>query len=172
MDNAMTMKNVSLDERCLELKTRLRSAQTIGEQAVMPPVSATGRKPSKSDVSVAGANSSPGPPSIEIRNPHPLVKAALTGMREVPEEYGKLQFRLKGHVDIRVTKMLVRRALTVMDTLFKRLHEAELEVQLQARDSSYHRIRRYTNVVKASERVQVTITEKTFQRQNPGLERT
>jgi hypothetical protein len=61
-----------------------------------------------------------------IRNPHLLVKAALAAIRDVPEDYGKLQFRRTGSLDVRVSKSLVRRSLAIMDRVIKRAEERGL----------------------------------------------
>jgi hypothetical protein len=77
-------------------------------------------------------------PAVELRNPHPIVKAALAAKSDVPNEYGKMQFRWGGYVDIRVSRPLMRRALKILDTLFKQLEKEGLQVQITARESNHY----------------------------------
>jgi hypothetical protein len=80
-----------------------------------------------------------------------------------------MQFRRGGYVDVRVSRPLVRRALKILDTLFKRLEKEGIQVQIAPRESSYHQgARRYTFATDRREQVQITVTEKTTQRPNPA----
>ena len=107
--------------------------------------------------------------SVELRNPHPLIRAALADKSQVPQEYGRLQFRWRGHVDIRVTQPLVRRALKILDTVFKSLEKLGTTVHIATRErSGYERSRRCTFATDQREQVQITIKEKTTQRSNPA----
>ena len=97
------------------------------------------------------------------------MKAALSGLRGVPEENGKLQFRLSGYLDVRTSKLRARRALAIMDALIKRLVQSGLVVETSVRDSGFYQgSRQYTYVTEGRECVQITVTEKMYQRQNPA----
>ena len=97
------------------------------------------------------------------------MKAALSGSKEVREDYGKLQFRRAGFVDIRVTKSSVRRALKIVDILIKRLEHDGLKVQIANRERGhYESYRQETYVTDDRERVQITVAEKTYRRDNPN----
>jgi len=96
------------------------------------------------------------------------VRAALTAIRDVPEDYGKLQFRRKGHLDVRVSRLLVQRALGIVDILIKRAELAGLKVILARREQGYYQgFRQYTYISDGREQVQITVTENTFQSNNP-----
>jgi hypothetical protein len=121
------MDKPTLDDRCAELKARMLSAhqQKTGSNPDRVPATAAVRTRSKGASSqVLKAIEAATSPPIEIRNPHPLVKTALAGMRDVDEDYGRLQFRWRGFIDVRVTKGSARRAMKVMDILIKRVEGA------------------------------------------------
>jgi hypothetical protein len=162
------MHKQTLDERCAELKARMRSAEDGKRTTSTTPTSM--KSPHR-----ATATLRPDPKPIEpvapveIRNPVPLVKAALAGMREVQEQYGRLQFRWRGYVDVRVSKASARRALKFMDVLIKRVEALGLTVQVRDGDrGGYRSSHGLTFVTDNKERVQVTVIEKTGQRANPA----
>ena len=165
------MNNPTLDERCAELKARMLSAHQHNR----------GSNPARIAATAHASNRAKGPqvpkpseavilPPIEIRNPHPLVKAALAGMRDVGEDYGRLQFRWRGFVDVRVSKGSVRRAMKIMDTLIKRVEAAGLNIKLVPKysDARSHCL---TFVSDGRDRVQVSVIEKTARTENPARNR-
>ena len=169
------MDKPNLDERCAELKARMLSANQRNKDPNPARVSATA---SVSDRSKRASSLAPKPieavilPPTEIRNPHPLVKAAPSGMRDVGEDYGRLQFRWRGFVDVRVSKISARRAMKVMDTLIKRVEAGGLDVKIAPKDPRYpDQAHGLTFVSDGKERVQVTVIEKTSRRDNPAWRR-
>jgi hypothetical protein len=131
--------------------------------------SAPTRRASQPTAAVRVVAATPIVAPVELRNPHPLIRAALAHKSGVPHEYGRLQFRWQGHVDIRVTQLFVRRALKILDTLFKRLEKTGVTIEVAMRErSAYERSRRCTFATDRREQVQITIKEKTIQRSNPA----
>jgi hypothetical protein len=161
------MDKNTLEERCAELKARLRSpGNQVNEdqpRAIMAGLKRVKRVSSVNSIIVAQPSSGP------LRNPHPLVKAAIAATTDVQEDYGRLQFRHRGCIDIRVSKSLVHRALKLMDTFLKKLDAAGLHVAFAKEEEGYYgSFRRYSFVTDGRERVQVTLTEKTHQREKPA----
>lgn len=169
------MNNPTLDERCAELKARMLSAHQHdkGPNPARVLVAA-----SVGDRSKRTSSQAPKPieavilPPIEIRNPHPLVKAALAGMRDVGEDYGRLQFRWRGFIDVRVSKGSARRAMKIMDILIKRIEAGGLDVKITPKDPRYaDQTHGLMFVSDGKERVQISVTEKTSRRDNPAWSR-
>jgi septin family protein len=156
----------SLEERCAELKARLLAKQPSAKTVpvVARAMATSAQRPS--------LRATPGPhetPAVSLANPHALVKAALSGSKEVREDYGKLQFRRWGFVDIRVSKSSMRRALKIVDILIKRLEHDGLKVQIATRERGYYEsYHQETYVTDDRERVQITVAEKTYRRDNPN----
>jgi hypothetical protein len=93
-------------------------------------------------------------------------------MRDVGEDYGRLQFRWRGFVDVRVSKASARRALKMMDTLIKRIEATGLNIKIAPKDSVYNASSHgLTFVSDGKERVQVSVIEKTARRENPAWNR-
>jgi hypothetical protein len=146
------MDNPTLDERCAELKARMLAAKHKKPLPPAPVPNPAGPAPART-VRQSGPESAQTviQPPIEIRNPHPLVKAALSGMREVSEDYGSMQFRWRGHLDARVNKAFARRALKIFDTLIKRVEALGLRVEIGVTDRGpYSRPRETTFVTDAA----------------------
>jgi len=166
------MDKPTLDERCAELKARMLSAhqQNKGSNPARIPATAAVRDRSRGASSqVPKAIEAVTSPPIEIRNPHPLVKAALAGMRDVGEDYGGLQFRWRGFVDVRVNKASARRAMKMMDTLIKRVEAAGLNIKLAPKYPDYDaQSQGLTFVSDGKEGVQVSVIEKTVRSDNPA----
>jgi hypothetical protein len=163
------MDRHGLDARCAELKARMLASRGGGKDGRNVSAARVAQKQSAARAATFH------PPSVELtigapahtRNPHPLVKAALAVSRDIPEDYWKLQFRRTGCLDVRVSKSLVRRALAIMDSLINRAEERGLKIRLAARDRGYYEgFRQYTYVSDGHEQVQITVTEKTSQREN------
>lgn len=168
------MDKLSLDERCAELKARMLSAHRTKRDNKPTPVQAEkgyakqgvrGFRKARKAIQAAI------PPAVEIRSPHPLVKAALAALREAGEDYGRLQFRWKGFIDVRVSRASVRRAMKVMDTLIKRIEQAGLNVNVASRDPGYYgQFHGCTFVSDGKEQVQISVIEKMLRRENPVRE--
>jgi hypothetical protein len=165
------MDRNDLDTRCVELKARMLALRGGDRENRDGSALHVGRPQPVARTAVSAfplGKPIPQTPA-DIRNPHSLVKTALVAVRDVPEDYGKLQFRRIGCLDVRVSKLLVKRALAIMDRLIKRAGEAGLNIQLAARNRGYYEgFRQYTYVSDGREQVQITVTEKTFQRENPA----
>ncbi len=160
-----------MDQRCAELKARM-IAERGGKRKPSMFVgarSAPTRRTNESTATIRVVDASPAIAPIELRNPHPLIRAALAEKSQPPQEYGRLQFRWQGHVDIRVSQRNVRRALKILDTLFKGLEKCGITVEIAMRENSaYERSRRCTFATDGREQVQITIKEKTIQSSNPA----
>jgi hypothetical protein len=162
------MDRKTLDDRCAELKARMLAERYGVEGRPVPQKGIEKPRPASATSYLRVGSSTDGVRvSTQIRNPHPLVKAALGAVGDIPEDYGKLQFRRRGYLDVRVSKALVRRILAIMDALIKQADACGLKVQLAARDRSYYS-GGYTYITDGREQVQITITEKTYQRENPA----
>jgi hypothetical protein len=156
----------SLEERCAELKARMLAKQPVTKTV---PVVVRTKAPSDHTPVLRGAPDPIETPAVSLANPHPLVKAALAGTKDVGEDYGKLQFRRWGLLDVRVSKSSVRRSLKIMDTLIKRLERNGLKVHIASRERGYYEsFHRETNVTDGHETVQITVMEKTYRRDNPN----
>jgi hypothetical protein len=163
------MDKPTLDERCAELKARMLKSSNPAKVATTIAVNDR-RKDAFSQV-LEPIEAAILPP-IEIRNPHPLVKAALAGMRDVGEDYGRLQFRWRGFIDVRVSKASARRALKMMDTLIKRIEASGLNIKIAPKDPVYNASSHgLTFVSDGKERVQVSVIEKTARSENPAWNR-
>lgn len=166
------MDRDTLDARCAELKARMLTAddrtkesRTLSTQCV-PSIQSP---PETTDSRSSAAKPTVSKQAVHIRSPHPLVKAALAAMRDVPEGYGKLQFRRQGYLDVRVSKSLARRALAIMDLVIKRAGQSGLRIDLATRERGYYSgFRQYTYITDGREQVQLTVTEKTYQCENPA----
>jgi hypothetical protein len=167
------MNNPTLDERCAELKARMLSAHqhNRGSNPARLPSTAHASNRAKG-LQVPKPNEAVILRPIEIRNPHPLVKAALAGLREVGEDYGRLQFRWRGFIDVRVSKGSARRAMKLMDILIKRVEASGLNIKIAPKDPVYDASSHgLTFVSDGKERVQVSVIEKTARRENPAWNR-
>jgi hypothetical protein len=84
------MDGMTLDERCTELKSRMLAERDYRRDRPVPaaPAAVLVRPtPQQSRLRTEARPSEV--PTVELRNPHPIVKAALAAKNEVPEEYGK-----------------------------------------------------------------------------------
>jgi hypothetical protein len=125
---------------------------------------------------------SPQPSSLRIETPPPEVPAIelriltqSSRLRSPPRTMSPRRvrqsagLRRRGWVDVRVSQSLVRRALKLLDRLFKHLENEGVQVQIAARESSYYQgSKRYAYAIYRGEQVQITLTEKTTQRSNPA----
>jgi hypothetical protein len=156
----------TLEERCAELKARMLAKQSSRATTVV-----IARATATSDHRPL-LKTTPDPvetPAVSLANPHPLVRAALSGTKDVGEDYGKLQFRRGGLLDIRVSSSSVRRALKIMDSLIKKLERGGLKVRIESRERGYYQsFHRETYATDEHERVQITVMEKTYRRDNPS----
>ena len=116
------MGKPTLEERCAALKVRMLAGRRREDQE--PEIRITDsnvtrhiRKPS----TIAPVRVQPEAPPVQLRDPHPLIKAALSANTDVPDEYGKLQFRFKGQADIRVTWAAVPPHRATLECLTSRL---------------------------------------------------
>jgi hypothetical protein len=92
------MDKRTLNERCAELKARmlLGRAQGRGEASISRSNPGAALLRSRAAAHVEVKPPTPEIPSVELRNPHPLIKAALSAKHTGPPEYGRLQFRWDG----------------------------------------------------------------------------
>lgn len=107
--------------------------------------------------------------AVRLNHPHPLVKAALSSGENLRIDYGKLQYRWAGFIDIRVSRQSVRRALKIFDLLIKRLESEDLQIGIVTRERGYYeQFDHQTYVTDGSERVHITVSEKVLRRDNPA----
>lgn len=160
------MDKTTLEERCAELKARM-----LAEQA--------GKRSSSTQILIQHSNHRPSSERqtpvqaeqqrVRLTNPHPLIKEALCSAENVPSDYGRLQYRRAGLIDIRVSKHSVRRALRVFDLLIKPLEQEGLRIGIVSSESGYYEsFHQQTYVTNGTERVHITVSEKVLRRENPA----
>jgi hypothetical protein len=133
------MDEMTLDERCAELKSRMLAERDRGKDLPVPAApAAVLNRPTPQPSRLRGHAQPPEVPTGEFRNSHPIVRAALAAKNDVPEDHGKLQFRRGGYADVRVSRPLVRRALKTLDILFKQLEKEGVQVQIAQRERSFY----------------------------------
>ena len=109
-----TMDGTTLDVRCAELKSRMLAERDRGRDRLVSAAATAVLTSPTSQPSRQADTRPPEVPAVELRNPHPIVKAALAAKNDVHEDYGKMQFRWGGYTDIRVSRPSVRRALKIL----------------------------------------------------------
>jgi hypothetical protein len=97
------MDGMTLDERCAELKSQMLAERAHGNDRLVPGAATSVlTRPTPQQSRLRSDTKPSALPAVELRNPHPIVKAARAAKNDVPDEYGKMQFQRRGCVDIRV----------------------------------------------------------------------